>query len=48
MENALTTRQLHREYSFNHIYLDFLNKMIAENMIKNYLLQILYGMIIWT
>jgi hypothetical protein len=30
MENTLTTRQLHREYSFNHIYLDFLNKMIAE------------------
>ena len=30
MENTLTTRQSHREYSFNHIYLDFLNKMIAE------------------
>ena len=48
MENTLTTRQLHREYSFNHTYLDFSNKKIAENMIKNYLLQILYRMIIWT
>ena len=34
MENIVTTRQLHRKYSCNHIYLDFLNKMIAENMIK--------------
>ena len=30
MENTLTTRQLHREYSSNHISLDFLNKMIAK------------------
>ena len=53
MENTLTTRQSHREYSFNHTYLDFLNKMIAEkqkqirfrkwfhNQLKDYLLRFL-------